>query len=680
MKHFKNGTLFAVILMLASLSAAYGQNTPTDDAYTNTASPGTNYGTAVTLNVVSPSETGYIIFDLSTIPTGYTGAKVAKASLKLYVNTVTTAGSLNVDYINGTWSEKTITANLAPALGTTIAASVPLGKANVHDYILVDVTSAVVAWLNGSAANDGLAIVGNSPLSASFDSKENTAQSHSPELDIVFTSGGTITGVTAGSGLVGGGTKGNVTLSMLNTCSSGQILQWNGTTWACSNAGSGTVTGVTAGTDLTGGGTSGNVTLNLNTATTDGRYAQLGAANAFTKNNSFAGTVGVGTTAPSAQLDVEAPATAATGIQGVTSSTTFFSAGVFGHATGTSGVTRGVYGVSDSPSGIGVHGIAQIGGQFETGNGTIFIGRGQGANRVIIDSLGNTSTTGGITAGGAIHASGAISTEGGLFATVTGGATGLIATSDTGTGVVGNGSTGVLGGSTSGVGVFGSTNGTFGIGVQGASANATAVRGDDAGSGTGVMGTSKTGAGVFGKTSASGGSANGVQGFSSNATAVRGDDDGSGSGVVGTSVFGYGVFGASGSGFGVGTNGNVQQARGMGGWVKAMAYVDPAAQGGIAITLCYNSQATGATVSAPPCGFNITHLGVGHNIMDFGFQTSDRFVSATSAIGLGSSPVGIMVCTAVFTLCSANANQLETYSFYTSSNNATDDPFYIVVY
>ncbi len=39
--------------------------------------------------------------------------------------------------------------------------------------------------------------------------------------------------------------------------------------------GVGTITGVTAGTDLTGGGTSGNITLNLNTSAADARYAQL---------------------------------------------------------------------------------------------------------------------------------------------------------------------------------------------------------------------------------------------------------------------------------------------------------------------------------------------------------------------------------------------------------------------
>jgi trimeric autotransporter adhesin len=168
--------------------------------------------------------------------------------------------------------------------------------------------------------------------------------------------------------------------------------------------GAGTITGVAAGSGLTGGGNSGNVTLKLNTSTTDARYAQLAAVNAFSKNNSFAGTVGVGTTSPSGQLDVEAPATNPIGIVGATSSTAFFAAGILGHATGTSGETRGVYGVSDSPTGIGVHGIGSVGGQFETGTGTIFVGRGIGHTQVTIDASGNTTTSGGVSAGNGVFA------------------------------------------------------------------------------------------------------------------------------------------------------------------------------------------------------------------------------------------------------------------------------------
>jgi hypothetical protein len=172
-------------------SLAHGQITPSADAYTNTASPSTNYGAAVTLNVESASQTAYIQFDLSAIPTGYTGANIAKASLKLYVNAVSTAGSFNIDYVDGAWTESTINANLLPAMGTTIASSVPLVKSNAHDYIIVDITPAVAAWLNGSQANDGIALVANSPLSCSFTSKESTTYSHSPELDIVFLGNGT---------------------------------------------------------------------------------------------------------------------------------------------------------------------------------------------------------------------------------------------------------------------------------------------------------------------------------------------------------------------------------------------------------------------------------------------------------------------------------------------------------
>src|SRR5271169_2983388 len=221
--------MISLMLLMAVFSPLAGaQVTPSGDAYTNTATPTTNLGTKPLLDVESASQTTYIQFDLSSIPAGYTGASIAKATLKLYVNAVTTAGSFNVDYVNGSWSEKTITANLAPALGTTIVSGVPLTSANVHDYVLIDITPALDAWLDGTEPNDGIALVGNSPLNASFDSKENTANSQPAELDIVFAGGGTLTGVTTagGSGLTGGGTSGTLNLALTNTCAANQVLQW----------------------------------------------------------------------------------------------------------------------------------------------------------------------------------------------------------------------------------------------------------------------------------------------------------------------------------------------------------------------------------------------------------------------------------------------------------------------
>ena len=213
-----------LVFVTLTFGSAYGQLTPSADSYTNTAATTTNYGAKTLLDVES-TQTSFIQFDLSSIPSGYTSADITKASLKLYVNAVTTAGSFNVDYVNGTWTETTIDASNAPALGTTIVASVPLTTADKNQYILVDVTTAVQAWLSGTP-NDGIALVANSPLNASFDSKESTSTSHAAELDIVFAGGGSITGVTtaSGSGLTGGGTSGTLNLSLTN-CSANQVLQ-----------------------------------------------------------------------------------------------------------------------------------------------------------------------------------------------------------------------------------------------------------------------------------------------------------------------------------------------------------------------------------------------------------------------------------------------------------------------
>ncbi len=170
-----------------------------------------------------------------------------------------------------------------------------------------------------------------------------------------FPGTGTITGVTAQAPITGGGSSGNVKVGLTTSCSSGQVLQWNGSKWVCSSAGTGTITGVKAGTDLTGGGNSGNVTLNLDTT----KVPQLAAANTFTASQ----TVTINSASPSLVLNntsngsaLEAGSVNGTGIFGSSERDSDFFSGITGVEDGTTTKTAGVFGYTSSGTGMGVYG------------------------------------------------------------------------------------------------------------------------------------------------------------------------------------------------------------------------------------------------------------------------------------------------------------------------------------
>ncbi len=151
------------------------------DAFIN---PGvaTNFGATVNVNVGGPAGSqGLLRFDLSTM-TG-SPANIAVAALRLYVNKVGTAGSVDVYEAVGAWSEATVNGSAGyPLPGALLASAVPVSVAG--SYIVIPVTSQVQSWI-GSGNNNGFLILPHAAgTSVFFDSKENQNTIHPAVLEI----------------------------------------------------------------------------------------------------------------------------------------------------------------------------------------------------------------------------------------------------------------------------------------------------------------------------------------------------------------------------------------------------------------------------------------------------------------------------------------------------------------
>jgi hypothetical protein len=256
----------------------------------NAPPPASNVTTAGgTVNTIPLFSTGTDIENSAITQTG------SGTSAKIGIATTTPATTLDVK--GGTTLRGTL------SLGATGAATAAGGKSSQAENLAASSfnssTSSAVSQTfqfkaeptgNNTASPSGTL---NLLFGSGTASPTETGFKFASNGQITFASGqtfpgtGTISGVTAGSGLSGGGTSGNVTLKLLTTCATNQVLQWNGSAWVCASVGTGTITTVTAGTDLTGGGSSGAVTLNVDTS----KVPQLSAANNFTANQTVTGNL-----------------------------------------------------------------------------------------------------------------------------------------------------------------------------------------------------------------------------------------------------------------------------------------------------------------------------------------------------------------------------------------------------
>ena len=213
------------------------------DAHINPGS-GLNFGALPTINLGGASGSqGLLLFDLTHM--SGTGTALAWARLRVYVNTVSVAGAVDVSAANAAWAESSVNGTSGIAAGAPVQAGIPVS--GPQTYITLDVTNQVRSWLNG-APNNGFFLAASGGTTIFLDSKENTATSHPATLEVVFSGAPGLTGAVGPTGPTGAPGTTGLTGATGPTGPTGAV----GPTGASGAAGASGVAGITGATGATG--------------------------------------------------------------------------------------------------------------------------------------------------------------------------------------------------------------------------------------------------------------------------------------------------------------------------------------------------------------------------------------------------------------------------------------------
>jgi Chaperone of endosialidase len=219
---------------------------------------------------------------------GSRSATTASTNAPPPASTVTTAGgtantiplfSTATDIENSAITQTGSGSTAKIGIGTTTPSSTldVKGGANIRGTLSLNATGTATATAGKNSQPENI-------VSSSFSSTTNTPVNQTFQLKAEPSGNNTSSPSGTLNLLFGQGTSAP-TETGLKISNNGQITFAAGQTFP--GTGNGTITGVTAGTDLTGGGSNGNVTLNVDTT----KVPQLNVANSFTGNQTVNGNL-----------------------------------------------------------------------------------------------------------------------------------------------------------------------------------------------------------------------------------------------------------------------------------------------------------------------------------------------------------------------------------------------------
>jgi hypothetical protein len=208
--------------ILATTQANAVQVTLLQDTFVDTDTTGsptpnnTNYGGNVNLRAqrnANHSCRSFIQFGLGRLPSGTTANDVNQAWLRIWVNNSTVAtGLITLKPITSAWDENTIKNNNSSGMTYGTPSITDFSVTTSQDFVDIDVTTWVKAWINGTLTNNGIQIEASSSSTGQnlyFDSKESQNTSHEPQLEIVLNGPAGPQGPAGPTGATGLNWKGN---------------------------------------------------------------------------------------------------------------------------------------------------------------------------------------------------------------------------------------------------------------------------------------------------------------------------------------------------------------------------------------------------------------------------------------------------------------------------------------